>query len=287
MQSEPKRAREDVLQPLLAALRAFLQAPSHACRPTPEIAMQMAPDTRPERLARSHIVHRENSTASQHAAGYLVPMCLAARQDLYARVFKFTVDTKVKGNRAGGFTADELMVIWALLFVFTNSRTGLCMPSYDALCRASGKSRQVVANAVRKANDFGFIKRVRRRKLIVVRFGDGMASSAWVQDSNLYLPQKRFRPDAVLIELVRRTGRPVRSNLPRSRPVQVHFAESISETVTHPKCNHAESNATQESAFAVDIPPADQLGRFSKGLGGESRRISEAKFGLIDVGEAV
>lgn len=103
---------------------------------------------------------------------------IEARHRLCAAMFRFTVDTKAKGSRAGGFTADELMVVWAMLFVFANGRSGLCYPSYDALCQASGKSRQVVANAVRTADAYGFIREVRRRKLLVVKFGAGITSSA-------------------------------------------------------------------------------------------------------------
>jgi hypothetical protein len=97
------------------------------------------------------------------------------------RVKTLERETKAKGRRNGAFSDPGLKVLEALIFKFTPKGAGLCCPSYDALQRATGLSRQGVASGIARLEACGLLRVTRRLVRSIV---DGVRQVR--QASNVY-----------------------------------------------------------------------------------------------------
>ena len=105
----------------------------------------------------------------------------------FARTFMHPTE---KGKHWGKLTPKFLDVLWVLLFVFHNSKTGLCFPSYETIAAAAKCSVDTVGVAIKALEALGILTWVHRLKLVDAPIFDKFEkwASRWrvVRTSNGY-----------------------------------------------------------------------------------------------------
>ena len=79
--------------------------------------------------------------------------------------------THQPGRHGGVLKRTGLAVLKALLFGFHNLATGRCDPGYDALARMAGCARSTVAEALKRLEAAGLIRRVGRWRAVAANGG--------------------------------------------------------------------------------------------------------------------
>ena len=95
------------------------------------------------------------------------------------------------GQRGGALGRAALDVLGALLWVFHNTRSGCCFPSYERIAEKSGCARSTVAEAIKALEFAGVLTWQNRITRIRERCRDLFGREAWrwrvIRTSNAYV----------------------------------------------------------------------------------------------------
>jgi hypothetical protein len=154
--------------------------------------------------------------------------------------------TKPAGCRNGQLGYIGVQVLRTLLFTFMSHTTGLLCPSYTALQRKTGLSRQSIGKALARLERAGILRIIRRLcRQWVERVnpitGQPERYLGTTQTTSLY---SAHPPGAWADHLVRPTGR----KAPFPAPLRMHFLERMQLTW---------KNTLQLSASGRENPPPD------------------------------
>jgi Helix-turn-helix domain len=97
--------------------------------------------------------------------GRPVPLDRNVKHRIMAFARTFMPPTE-KGKHWGKLTPKFIEVLWALLFVFPNAKTGMCFPSYETIAAAAKCNVDTVGEAIKALEAVGILTWVHRLRLI-------------------------------------------------------------------------------------------------------------------------
>jgi hypothetical protein len=122
--------------------------------------------------------------------GRQVPLDRNAKCRVAAYARAYSARHRQPGQHGGPITHAAQRVLGVLLWVFHNSRSGVCFPSYERIAEAAGVARSTVAEAIKALEFAGVLSWQNRITRIRERCGDLFGREGWrwrvIRTSNCY-----------------------------------------------------------------------------------------------------
>jgi len=153
----------EILDEAARARREALQARQTETRPKPRAAPSGAPRRAARRSSRP-----KGSREKVFGNGRTIPLDREAKNRIQVLMRALKHPTE-PGKHYGAVTAKAEEVGKALLWIFHNVKTGLCIPSYDTTAQAAGCSRDTVGEAIKMLEAAGILTWCNRRARVIIR----------------------------------------------------------------------------------------------------------------------
>jgi hypothetical protein len=123
--------------------------------------------------------------------GRAVPLDRNAKARITAHARAWDRQHRQPGQRGGALARAALDVLGALLWLFHNSRSGVCFPSYERIAERAGCARSTVAEAIKALEFAGVLTWQNRITRIRERCRDLWGREGWrwrvIRTSNAYV----------------------------------------------------------------------------------------------------
>jgi hypothetical protein len=143
--------------------REALQARRTETRPKPPVAPSGAPRSSARRSPQPKR-HREKVFGN----GRTIPLDREAKNRIQVLMRALKHPTE-PGKHYGAVTAKAEEVGKALLWIFHNAKSGLCIPSYDTIAKAADVNRDTVGEAIKMLEAAGILTWCNRRARVIIR----------------------------------------------------------------------------------------------------------------------